>query len=238
YIRTSIIGQMTKPQRHASVRSASNGLPETAANLRARAELATKIKVLVRLNGWTQIQAARLCDQTQPRINDLLRGRVARFSLDALVNITAALERHSKPLDGSAMDYTEDEGQRLAAEFMAKLAARPVKAIYDLATLGAKTRQGGEVVTASTDMAMDGHRIACVGDVVRYSDGTESKIVSGAGFALTFKGRPMAIVGSATENGDTIINSLQSVAQIREYADDDGIPGLLQPGYLAPEAQA
>ncbi|API76509.1 hypothetical protein AC251_14770 [Ralstonia pseudosolanacearum] len=77
-----------------------------------------------------------------------------------------------------------------------------------------------------------------MGDVVRYSDGTESKIVSGAGFALTFKGRPMAIVGSATENGDTIINSLQSVAQIREYADDDGIPGLLQPGYLAPEAKA
>ncbi|AKZ28059.1 hypothetical protein BL247_14870 [Ralstonia solanacearum] len=136
------------------------------------------------------------------------------------------------------MEYTEDEGQRLAAEFMAKLAARPVKAIYDLATLGAKTRQGGEVVTASTGMVMDGHRIACVGDVVRYSDGTESKIVSGAGFALTFKGRPMAIVGSATENGDTIINSLQSVAQIREYADDDGIPGLLQPGYLAPEAKA
>lgn len=44
----------------------------------------------------------------------------------------------------------------------------------------------------------------------------------------------MAIVGSATDNGDTIVSSLQSSAQIREYADDDGIPGLLQPGYLAP----
>lgn len=29
------------------------------------------------------------------------------------------------------MEYTEEEGQRLAAEFMAKLAARPVKATYD-----------------------------------------------------------------------------------------------------------
>jgi len=28
---------------------------------------------------------------TQPRINDLLRGHVSRFSLDALVNISAAL---------------------------------------------------------------------------------------------------------------------------------------------------
>lgn len=132
------------------------------------------------------------------------------------------------------MDCTEDEGQRLAAEFMAKLASRPVKAIYDLATLGAKTQQGGEVVTASTDMQMDGHRIACVGDVVRYPDGIESMIISGAGAALFYKDRPVAIVGSATDNGDTITSSLQSSAQIQEYADGNGIPGLLQPGYTAP----
>jgi uncharacterized Zn-binding protein involved in type VI secretion len=133
------------------------------------------------------------------------------------------------------MDYKEeDEGQRLAAEFMAKLAARPVKATYDLATPGAETRQVGEVATASTDMEMDGHRIACVGDVVRYPNGTESKIVSGAGAALAYMDRPVAIVGSATDNGDTIISSLQSGAQIQEYAEDDRIPGLLQSGYVAP----
>ena len=33
------------------------------------------------------IEAAERCSVTQPRINDLLRGRVSRFSLDALVNI-------------------------------------------------------------------------------------------------------------------------------------------------------
>lgn len=77
------------------------------------------------------------------------------------------------------MEGTEDKGQRRAFEFMATLASRPVKATYDLATLGAKTRQGGEVFTASTDMEMDGHRIACVGDTVRYQDGTESRIISG-----------------------------------------------------------
>ena len=132
------------------------------------------------------------------------------------------------------MEYTEDAGQRLAAEFMAKMAARPVKAIYDLATLGAKTRAGGEVVTASTGMKMDGHSIACVGDIVRYPDGSESRIVSGAGAALAYKDRPMAIVGSATDNGDTIVSSLQSAGQIVDYADDGGIPGLLRPGYVAP----
>jgi predicted XRE-type DNA-binding protein/uncharacterized Zn-binding protein involved in type VI secretion len=225
---------MTKPKQYASVWDAIEESPEAAANMKARSELLTKIAALIRLNGWTQSKAASLCEQTQPRINDLLRGRISRFSLDALVNITAALERHSKPLERGAMEYTEDEGQRLAAEFMAKLAARPIKGTYDLATLGAKTKQGGEVATASTGMEISGHRIACVGDVVRYPDGTESKIVSGAGAALAYKGQPMAIVGSSTDNGDTITSSLQSSAQIREYADDDGIPGLLQPGYVAP----
>jgi predicted XRE-type DNA-binding protein len=41
----------------------------------------------------SQTEAARRCGVTQPRINDLLRGRVSRFSLDALVNIATALGR-------------------------------------------------------------------------------------------------------------------------------------------------
>ena len=202
---------------------------------RVRDELIAKIRAQLDAGGWTQQRAAELCGLTQPRISDLLRGNTSRFSLDALVSVSAALERHSSTTEGEgAMEYTEADGQRLVAEFMAKLAARPVKGVYDLATLGSKTRLGGEVATASTGMAMDGHRIACVGDVVRYPDGTESRIVSGAGAALAYKGRPMAIVGSATNNGDTIVSSLQSAAQIREYADDGGIPGLLQPNYMAP----
>ncbi|MBL8221300.1 MAG: XRE family transcriptional regulator [Bryobacterales bacterium] len=36
---------------------------------------------------WTQAEAARQCGVTQPRMNDLLRGLVSRFSLNALVNI-------------------------------------------------------------------------------------------------------------------------------------------------------
>lgn len=133
------------------------------------------------------------------------------------------------------MEYSEDKGQRLAAEFTVKQAARPVKATYDLATLGAKTRHGGEVFTASTDIQIEGILIACVGDTVRYPNGSESKIISGAGSALAYKELPVAIVGSTTDNGDTIISSLQRASQIREYADDDGIPGLLQSGYVVPQ---
>ncbi|KTC88075.1 MULTISPECIES: helix-turn-helix domain-containing protein [Legionella] len=36
-------------------------------------------------------EAAHHCGITQPRLNDMLRGRISRFSLDALVNIAAAI---------------------------------------------------------------------------------------------------------------------------------------------------
>ncbi len=65
--------------------------PEEAANLSLRYELMEKIADWVKQNGWTQAEAATRCGVTQPRINDLLRGRISRFSLDALVNIAAAL---------------------------------------------------------------------------------------------------------------------------------------------------
>ena len=65
--------------------------PEEAANLRARAELMQQIAEIVKKNKWKQEDAAAHCGVTQPRINDLLRGRVSRFSLDALVNIATAI---------------------------------------------------------------------------------------------------------------------------------------------------
>jgi predicted XRE-type DNA-binding protein len=74
-----------------SVWDALADTPEQAANLRARAELMQKIAAIVQHHGWTQIEAARRCGVTQPRMNDLLRGRVSRFSLDALVNIATAI---------------------------------------------------------------------------------------------------------------------------------------------------
>lgn len=67
--------------------------PEQAANLRARAELMRQIAAIIKANEWKQAEAANHCGVTQPRVNDLLRGRVSRFSLDALVNIATALGR-------------------------------------------------------------------------------------------------------------------------------------------------
>jgi predicted XRE-type DNA-binding protein len=76
-----------------SVWDAIADTPEEAANLRLRSELMDKIAAILEGSGWTQAEAAARCGVTQPRINDLLRGRIARFSLDALVNIAAALGR-------------------------------------------------------------------------------------------------------------------------------------------------
>lgn len=84
---------MKKATEYASVWDAIADTPEEAANLRARAELMQQVEAIVTAAGWTQAEAARRCGVTQPRMNDLLRGRVSRFSLDALVNIVTALGR-------------------------------------------------------------------------------------------------------------------------------------------------
>jgi predicted XRE-type DNA-binding protein len=86
---------MRKPkvETFTSVWDALADTPEEAANLRLRSALMRQIAEIVESNGWTQAEAAERCGVTQPRINDLLRGRISRFSLDALVNIASALGR-------------------------------------------------------------------------------------------------------------------------------------------------
>lgn len=89
-----MLGAMTRSiDAYASVWDALADTPEQAANLRARSELMGQIAQLVKEGGWTGAEAAEHCRVTQPRIDDQLRGRVSRFSIDALVNIATALGR-------------------------------------------------------------------------------------------------------------------------------------------------
>jgi predicted XRE-type DNA-binding protein len=85
-----------KQKVFANVWDAIADSPEEAANLELRFRLMEKISAIIEQSGWTQAEAAKRCGVTQPRINDLLRGRISRFSLDALVNIAAALGRKVK----------------------------------------------------------------------------------------------------------------------------------------------
>jgi predicted XRE-type DNA-binding protein len=76
-------------QVFASVWDALEDSPTEAANMRLRSELMTAIKQAVKIWDVTQAAAARRLEVTQPRLNDLLRGRITNFSLDALIILAA-----------------------------------------------------------------------------------------------------------------------------------------------------
>ncbi|MBI5861864.1 MAG: XRE family transcriptional regulator [Rhodocyclales bacterium] len=76
-------------QRFQSVWDAIEDTPQLAASMRARAELIIELTELIKKRGMTQIDAAKMFGVTQPRISDLMRGKVELFSLDALVDMAA-----------------------------------------------------------------------------------------------------------------------------------------------------
>ena len=74
----------------ASVWDAIEDSAAEAANMKARSEIMIAVQEIVRSWETTQADAANRLGVTQPRLNDLLRGKVDRFSLDALTNLAAA----------------------------------------------------------------------------------------------------------------------------------------------------
>lgn len=76
-----------KSARFASVWDALEDTPSPAANMRLRSEL--MIAVRWRAKGWkvTQAEAAHRLGITQPRLNDLVRGHIEKFNLDALIDL-------------------------------------------------------------------------------------------------------------------------------------------------------
>ena len=76
-----------KKRRFASVWDAIEPARAEAANMKARSEMMIAIRETVTGWGVTQAIAAKRLGLTQPRMNDLLRGRIDKFSLDALMNL-------------------------------------------------------------------------------------------------------------------------------------------------------
>lgn len=58
---------------------------EEAENLRIRSDLMIRLGELIKDRGLTQVEAAKLFDVSQPRVSDLVRGKIDRFSIDTLV---------------------------------------------------------------------------------------------------------------------------------------------------------
>ena len=81
-------------QRFASVWDAIEDTPEAAENMKLRSVLMTALKNHLARAEISQAQAARLFGVTQPRISDLMRGKINLFGLDALVNMATAAGLH------------------------------------------------------------------------------------------------------------------------------------------------
>lgn len=60
---------------------------QTAENLRIRADLMIELRDVIKRKALTQAQAAKLFGVSQPRISDLVRGKIALFTIDMLVNM-------------------------------------------------------------------------------------------------------------------------------------------------------
>jgi len=63
--------------------------PAVAENLRLRAQMMALLRDTIKAKGLTQTAAAKLFGVTQPRISDLTRGKIERFTIDMLVNMLA-----------------------------------------------------------------------------------------------------------------------------------------------------
>jgi len=72
-----------------SVWDALEDTPEQAESMRLRSVFMLAIEQHVAQLGATQTEQARRLGITQPRLNDLLQGRIHKFSLDALVDIAS-----------------------------------------------------------------------------------------------------------------------------------------------------
>lgn len=74
-------------QRFANVWDALENTRQEAASMSMRSNLLIAVEHRVRSWNLTQAEAAKRLGITQPRLNDLLRGRIINFSLDTLINL-------------------------------------------------------------------------------------------------------------------------------------------------------
>jgi predicted XRE-type DNA-binding protein len=81
-------------ERFSSVWDALEDTPAAAENLKLRSALMIALKEQIEHRRWTQGAAARRFGVTQPRVSDLMRGKIDLFGLDTLVNMAVAAALH------------------------------------------------------------------------------------------------------------------------------------------------
>jgi predicted XRE-type DNA-binding protein len=83
-----------RSEQFESVWDAIEDTVAEAENMKLRSTLMRALERQIKEKGWTQAEAARKLGVTQPRVSDLLRGKINLFGLDTLVNMVAAAGLH------------------------------------------------------------------------------------------------------------------------------------------------
>lgn len=99
---------------YASVWDAIADTPAESENLKVRSALVSAIRDKIDEFGWSQSVAARNMHITQPRVSDLVNGKLSRFSVDALINLGATVGVHitvDDGHDGHDGDVFDDEDE-------------------------------------------------------------------------------------------------------------------------------
>ncbi len=78
--------------RFTSIWDALEDSSAEAANMKARATLMSALQEAIASWKLTQVESAKKLGITQPRMNDLLRGRIDKFSLDALMLLASSAD--------------------------------------------------------------------------------------------------------------------------------------------------
>ena len=86
--------RIAEQKSFASVWDAIVDTPEEAENMKLRSGLMIARKAHLERVGLSQSEAAKIFGVTQPRVSDLVRGKINLFGLDALVNMAAAAGLH------------------------------------------------------------------------------------------------------------------------------------------------
>ena len=77
-------------KRYTSVWDALEASPEAAQNMKLRSTLMMGLQEHIARAKLSQAQAAKLFGVTQPRISNLMHGKIDLFALDTLVNMASA----------------------------------------------------------------------------------------------------------------------------------------------------
>ncbi|GAB36486.1 helix-turn-helix domain-containing protein [Gordonia otitidis] len=81
--------------------------PAEAENMRVRAALMRAVRERIGAFGWSQTVAAANLGITQPRVSELMNGRISKFSLDALVTLADQVGIHVAIVADSGRDAAD-----------------------------------------------------------------------------------------------------------------------------------